>query len=131
MNPGIGAPELFIIAIIALVVVGPKELPLMVRRVGRFIGHIRGVAREFQKSFDDLGREAELAELRQEVQALKQANPINEVRDELNKAASEADQVAMEDRAHPRVTGAPAVEPALTEPAPSEPAPAPKTTDPA
>jgi sec-independent protein translocase protein TatB len=103
MNPGIGAPELLVIAIIALVVVGPKELPLMVRRIGRFMGHIRGIARDFQKSFDDLGREAELSELRKEVQALKNVNPMNEVREELNKAANEADNAARQERSHPRV----------------------------
>jgi len=56
MNPGIGAPELLIIVILALVVVGPKDLPLMVRKAGRFMGKMRAMARDFQRSFDELGR---------------------------------------------------------------------------
>ena len=115
MNPGIGAPELLVIAIIALVVVGPKELPLMVRRIGRFMGHMRGIARDFQKSFDDLGREAELSELRKEVQALKDANPINEIRDEIGKAASDAEAASRDERPHPRVNAPDIAEPALSE----------------
>ncbi|XBQ15198.1 MAG: Sec-independent protein translocase protein TatB [Oceanicaulis sp.] len=102
MNPGIGAPELLVIAIIALVVVGPKDLPLMVRRVGRFVGKMRGLAREFQRSFDELGREAELAEMKREIEQLKRNNPMGEIRREFEAAESET-RAAAEDRPHPRV----------------------------
>jgi sec-independent protein translocase protein TatB len=104
MNPGIGLPELLVLMVLALVVVGPKDLPLMVRKVGQFVGKIRGMARDFQRSFDELGREAELAELRKEVEALKEANPINEVKREFQAAEMDAlrdDDVA--DKPHPRV----------------------------
>jgi len=80
MNPGIGAPELLVLAILALVVVGPEELPLLMRRIGRFVGQARGLAREFMRGFDELGREAELAELRKEIEALKQSDPIAEAK---------------------------------------------------
>jgi len=113
MNPGIGAPELLIIVILALVVVGPKDLPLMVRKAGRFMGKMRAMARDFQRSFDELGREAELSELRQEIEALKKSNPVNEIRAELKKAEAEA--MAEDDapaaprsadiREHPRLAG--------------------------
>ena len=79
MNPAFGFQELIVIVILALVVVGPKDLPLMVRRVGKMIGQIRATAREFQRSFDELGREAELAELRKEISSLKDHNPIKEM----------------------------------------------------
>jgi sec-independent protein translocase protein TatB len=102
MNPGIGAPELLVIAIIALVVVGPKDLPLMVRRLGRFVGKMRGLAREFQSSFDELGREAELAELKKEVEALKKANPLSDIQREFKDAESEAIRAGAEDKPHPR-----------------------------
>lgn len=102
MNPGIGAPELLVIAIIALVVVGPKDLPLMVRRLGRFIGKMRGLAREFQNSFDELGREAELAELKKEVEALKKANPLSDIQREFKDAEADAIRAGAEDKPHPR-----------------------------
>jgi sec-independent protein translocase protein TatB len=102
MNPGIGAPELLVLAIIALVVVGPKDLPLMVRRVGRFVGKMRGLAREFQRSFDELGREAELSELKKEVEQLKKANPVTEMHKEFKAAEDEAIRAGAEDKPHPR-----------------------------
>ena len=102
MNPGIGAPELLVLVILALVVVGPKDLPLMVRRIGRFMGKMRGLARDFQNSFDELGREAELAELRKEIDDLKKANPVNEVRREFEMAEKEALRDDVSDKPHPR-----------------------------
>jgi sec-independent protein translocase protein TatB len=83
MNPGIGAPELLVLAILALVVVGPKELPLLMRRIGRMVGQARGLAREFMRGFDELGREAELAELRKEIDALKRADPVADAKRQL------------------------------------------------
>ncbi|TRO91488.1 twin-arginine translocase subunit TatB [Glycocaulis profundi] len=102
MNPGIGAPELLILLILALIVVGPKELPLMMRKVGRFLGQARGMARDFQRSFDELGREAEMAELKKEIDALKKSSPLGEVERELKGAEAEFRDAAA-DRPHPRV----------------------------
>jgi len=84
MNPGIGAPELIVIAVLALIVVGPKDLPMMFRRVGRFVGQARQMARDFQRSFDDMGREGEMSELRREIEALKSGNPIAKAKRELD-----------------------------------------------
>lgn len=106
MNPGFGAPELIIIVILALVVVGPKDLPLMMRKAGRFIGQMRAMARDFQKSFDELGREAEMAELKKEIEALKKANPVSEVADELRAAEADLKRPAL-DRPHPRAAAKP------------------------
>lgn len=101
MNPGIGIPELLVILILALVVVGPKELPLMMRKLGRVVGQARSMAREFQRSFDELGREAEMEELKKEIQALKSANPVGDVSRELKAAESELRELKL-DTAHPR-----------------------------
>lgn len=101
MSPGFGAPELIIIVILALVVVGPKDLPLMMRKAGRFIGQMRSMARDFQKSFDELGREAEMAELKKEIEALKKANPVSEVTNELRAAEADLKRSAL-DKPHPR-----------------------------
>lgn len=64
MLPGIGWSELLVIAALAIIVVGPKELPFLMRKLGRFMGRARALAREFQDSFEDIAREAELEELR-------------------------------------------------------------------
>lgn len=84
MNPGIGAPELIVLAVLALIVVGPKDLPMLFRRVGRFVGQARQMARDFQRSFDDMGREAEMSELRREIEALKSGNPVAKAKRELD-----------------------------------------------
>lgn len=84
MNPGIGAPELIVLAILALIVVGPKDLPMMFRRIGRFVGQARQMARDFQRSFDDMGREAEMSDLRREIEALKSGNPVAKAKRDLD-----------------------------------------------
>src|SRR5665213_3003407 len=73
MLPEVGVPELLIIGVIALIVVGPKDLPILMRKIGRFLSHMRGMAAEFRASFDDLARESELEELRREVEAMRNA----------------------------------------------------------
>ncbi|MAK64160.1 MAG: twin-arginine translocase subunit TatB [Maricaulis sp.] len=90
MSPGIGMPELLVVLVLALVVVGPQQLPVMMRRVGQLMNQARGLAKEFQNSFEEIGRETELAELRKEIEALKQANPVNQIKGELDKVAKEA-----------------------------------------
>ena len=69
--------EVLIIGALALIVVGPKDLPVLMRRVGQFVGKMRGMAAEFRASFDELARQSELDELRKEVEALRQQNPMN------------------------------------------------------
>jgi sec-independent protein translocase protein TatB len=67
----IGWPELVVIAVVALVVIGPKDLPYALRTVGRFVAKARTMAREFQTHVDDMVREAELDELRKKATELK------------------------------------------------------------
>jgi sec-independent protein translocase protein TatB len=55
--------ELLLVAVVALLVIGPKDLPGVLRTVGQWVGKARGVARQFRSGFDDMVREAELAEL--------------------------------------------------------------------
>jgi sec-independent protein translocase protein TatB len=68
--------ELVIVFAVALVVVGPKDLPIMMRKVGRFVAHMRGMAAEFRASFDEMARQTELDELRKEVEAMKSGRSI-------------------------------------------------------
>ena len=78
MIPGMGGMEMLVVAVLALVVVGPKDLPILLRRLGKFTAKVRGMAQEFRASFDEMARQSELDELRREVEALRnqQAQPL-------------------------------------------------------
>ena len=64
---GIGASELMIIAVVALIVVGPRELPKVLRAVGRFVNQLRGMAGEFQKHLDAAMRDSGIDEVKKDV----------------------------------------------------------------
>ncbi|UAL12152.1 Sec-independent protein translocase protein TatB [Caulobacter segnis] len=84
MLPDIGGTELLVIAAVALIVVGPKDLPVLLRKLGQFVARMRGMASEFRASFDEMARQSELDELRREVQAMRSgqfANPVQEAAD--------------------------------------------------
>ena len=63
--------DFLIVGVIALIVVGPKDLPVLMRKVGKFVGKMRGMANEFRASFDELARQSELEDLRKEVEAMR------------------------------------------------------------
>ena len=63
--------ELFVIVIVALVVVGPKDLPKLMRTAGQWAGRARAMADQFRRSFDDMARQTELDELRNQVTKLR------------------------------------------------------------
>lgn len=83
----IGWSELLAIAAIAIIFVGPKDLPRMMRTVGQYVAKARAMAREFQTSFEDLARETELEELRKEVTGLRNqaVAPLRSLQQEMNK----------------------------------------------
>lgn len=99
MLPGIGFQELFFIAIIALVVVGPKDLPLMMRKIGQLVAKGRALAGEFRAAFDDIARQAELDELRKEINDLKNANPLKDAADDMRDYERDINESVM--REHP------------------------------
>lgn len=88
--PQVGFFEIMVLAILALVVVGPKDLPRLMRGLGRMTAQVRKLADEFRGAFDQMAREAEVEELRQEIEALKSNNPVAEVRDAFKEAGDEA-----------------------------------------
>ena len=71
MLPEVGMSELVVIAIVALIVVGPKDLPVLLRRFGQFMAKLRGMASVFRASFDEMARQTELDDLRKEVDAMR------------------------------------------------------------
>ncbi|PVM91095.1 twin-arginine translocase subunit TatB [Caulobacter radicis] len=85
----VGGVELLIIAAVALIVVGPKDLPVMLRKLGQIVGKVRGMANEFRASFDEMARQSELDDLRREVEAMRAgqyANPVQVAVDEAKDA---------------------------------------------
>jgi sec-independent protein translocase protein TatB len=69
----IGWGELLVIGIVALVVIGPKELPGVLRMAGQWMGKIRRMASEFQNQFQEAMREAEMADLKKQVDEMSKA----------------------------------------------------------
>jgi sec-independent protein translocase protein TatB len=63
--------HILIVLIVALVVIGPKDLPRFMHMAGRWMGKARGMADQFRKSFDEMARQTELDELRKEIHALR------------------------------------------------------------
>ncbi len=72
----IGAGELLVIGVVALVVIGPKELPAVLRQAGKFTNKIRQMAGEFRSQFDEAMRESELNEAKKQIASL---NPLSVV----------------------------------------------------
>lgn len=85
MLPSLGFNEIIILGILALVVVGPKDLPLLFRKLGKWTAKLRGMAQEFRTGFDELARQAELDELKREVDALRRTTSLQEINRELTK----------------------------------------------
>lgn len=76
LGPGIGGLEYVVIGLVALLVLGPERLPIMLNKLGKLVARARNMAREFRAGFDEMARQAELDELRKEVEALKRGQNI-------------------------------------------------------
>jgi sec-independent protein translocase protein TatB len=85
MLPSLGINEMVVLGVLALVVIGPKDLPLLLRKLGRWMAKLRGMAQEFRTGFDELARQAELDELKREVEALRRTTSIKEIGREISK----------------------------------------------
>jgi sec-independent protein translocase protein TatB len=79
-----GAEEIMVVAVVALIFVGPKDLPVVLRKVGQFTAKMRGLAAEFRASFDEMARQSELDELKREVEALRRGEATNPVVQEID-----------------------------------------------
>lgn len=100
LGPGIGGMEYVVIAVVALLVVGPERLPAMLRKLGKMVAKARNMANEFRSSFDEMARQSELDELRKEVEALRRGQTnmmplgaeaeatFRSIRDDLNAPAT-------------------------------------------
>ncbi len=138
----IGWSELLLIGIVALIAIGPKELPGALRTLGQWMGKVRRMASEFQNQFHEAMREAELADLKKEVdematkaQSYAHFDPIEDVRRDLEKAAGPPpDLDTLTDTASspsPPASTPPAATPPASPPAATEAPPAAAPAEPA
>ena len=119
--------EMAIIAVVALVVIGPKDLPRVLRTVGQLTGKARAMAREFQNSIEELARESELESLKDEVKKATSLDPMAAVdpSGELAKTIDEVKSVA-DATAAPPVTSTNSIAPVEKVAAAPEPVPPPE-----
>ena len=135
----VGWGELVLIGVVALIVFGPKELPVVLRTFGQYMTKIRRMAAEFQSQFQEAMREAEMAELKQHFDTIQDAakgigslDPAGSIANPIESAAAEKppDAAPPDSAANAPVPGPmPAETPAPTQsaaagPEPSPPAPA-------
>ena len=142
---GIDSPELLVIAIVALVVIGPKEFPTLLRSWGKWMAKMRGMASEFRGHVDEMVRQSELDDVKKQLDAvpgldLQSLDPTKQIKSLIQEGVAEgekaladakasidnplaepesAPQIAVEPLAEPAAVSAPAVAeiPAPTEPA--------------
>lgn len=81
MIPQIGFAEMLVLALLAIIVVGPKDLPVMMRKAGQAMAKVRAMGQEFKDAFADMEAETEMAELRKEIQALKDMGKLENLSD--------------------------------------------------
>lgn len=134
MLPQFGFSELLFLVIIALIILGPKDLSLTMRKIGQFVARGRSMANEFRAAFDDIARQAELDDLRKEIEDLKRDNAVTQAVDELksvekdiNESVMREERAMMDELKKPSETASEPKEPAET-PSPA-PDPAPKSED--
>jgi len=80
----VGWTELVVIAIVLIIVVGPKDLPPMLRTFGKMMTKMRGMANDFRQQFDEALKEADLDEVRRTLSDAQKLNPAHSLREAMN-----------------------------------------------
>ncbi len=126
----IGWSEMLVIAIILIVVVGPKDLPRMLRTFGNFTSKMRGMANDFRKQFDEAMKEADLQDVKAAVDQVRNLNPAADIKKALNpmeKAAADI-RAGVDAALKPSPPAQPAATPQPAEPLKTGPAAMPGET---
>jgi sec-independent protein translocase protein TatB len=94
---GIDSPELLVIAIVALVVIGPKELPAMLRSWGKWMAKMRGMASEFRGHVDEMVRQSELDDVKKQLEAvpgldLQSLDPTKQIKSLVQEGVAEGEK---------------------------------------
>jgi len=95
--PQFGFFELIMVAVVALVVVGPKDLPRLMKMAGGMVRQARSLAAEFTAAFDQMARETEMEEMRKEIESLKNDNVFSETKKSLDDAMKPIDDAVREE----------------------------------
>ena len=106
LMPQVGFFEIVMIAVIALIVVGPKDLPRLMRLAGRVAAQARRMASEFTSAFNQMARESEMEEMRREIDALKRDNVFAEAKRSIEDATKPIEQAVREEAADIRAAAA-------------------------
>ena len=138
---GIDSPELLVIAIVALVVIGPKELPNLLRSWGKWMTKMRGMASEFRGHVDEMVRQSDLDAVKKQLDAvpgldLQSLDPTKQIKSMIQEGVTEGekaladaksaiDNPLVEPESAPQIAAEPAA--SVTDPAPDW-APAPAVT---
>ena len=101
---GIDSPELLVIAVVALVVIGPKELPGLLRSWGKWMAQMRGMASEFRGHVDEMVRQADLDDVKRQLTAtpgldLQALDPTREIKSALQEGMAEGEKAMAEAKA--------------------------------
>jgi sec-independent protein translocase protein TatB len=80
----IGWSELLVIGVVALLVIGPRDLPVLLKSLGVWAGKARAMAREFQAGLDDIVRESELNELKKSVEQIASIDVEGEIKNSID-----------------------------------------------
>lgn len=89
----VGWTEILVIAIVLIIVVGPKDLPQMLRTFGRMVTKMRGMASDFRQQFDEALREADLDDVKKTIGEAQKLNPLNSIRDAVNPLRQMGDEI--------------------------------------
>lgn len=81
----LGFAELLVIGVVALIVVGPKDLPVLFRRIGEFVGKARGMARDFSRAMNDAADDAGVKDVAKTIKSA--TNPVGSAMDGVKDAA--------------------------------------------
>ena len=122
----IGWSEFVVIAVVALIAIGPKELPGVLRMVGQWMGKARKMAAEFQGQFQEAMREAEMADLKKSFDEVKEAATgftSGNIMTSLEKDVGNALRIDDIDKPATSATATPAIEPPVTPTTPEAPSP--------
>ncbi len=102
---GIDSPELLVIAVVALVVIGPKELPSLLRSWGKWMSQMRGMASEFRGHVDEMVRQSELDEVKKQLVGstggldLQSLDPTQQIKQHIQEGMAEGDKALAEAKA--------------------------------
>jgi len=77
MLPSLGFGEIIVLMLLAIIVVGPKDLPKLMRTIGQVMGRIRAMGQEFKDAFDDMDADDEISAMRREIEELKRLGHID------------------------------------------------------